>query len=202
MVTQNNYLAWYQHQLKSIPEVIQRHKDWPVPGVDFIDIMPILKNRQLTDSISRELSEKARSTYKLQNVDPSSIAILAIESRGFLFGPELSNRLNCPLICARKPGKLPGNIISAECDNEYGKSQLSIQTNSVKNKYVFVVDDVIATGNTAQLCKTLIEQDGGTFLSVLGLFNLLYIPRSEEINQLHIQTLFNLPESYKFELLC
>lgn len=176
----NYHRAWTEEKIRQTVDTIKRFKDWPVPGVDFIDIMPILRNPEICQTIMYEMIELA--------IRFKPTAILAIEARGFLFAPQIASNLMIPLVCARKFGKLPGEVWSKKCLNEYDQSFLSIQKQSLSGKDVLVIDDVIATGNTMLLCKDLIELDSGTFVGGLGLFNLEYITRSDDINRLNLQS--------------
>ena len=100
----------------------------------------------------------------------------AIESRGFVFASALSYNLSKPLILARKKGKLPAETFSQEFELEYGKATIEIHKDSInKNDSVLIVDDLIATGGTAEAAAKLVEKSGGKvagFVFVINLFDL------------------------------
>ena len=91
----------------------------------------------------------------------NSDAIISIEARGFIFGSAISFQASKPMIVARKPGKLPGELLQENYNLEYGKSSLSIQKEAIKkfNSYV-IVDDLLATGGTANCLANLINKVG------------------------------------------
>ena len=87
-------------------------------------------------------------------------AIISIDARGFIFGSALALESSKPMIVARKPGKLPGNILTREYDLEYGKNSLSIQKNALKKYNSFVIiDDLLATGGTVNCVANLIKKE-------------------------------------------
>ena len=97
------------------------------------------------------------NNFFLKNAD----AIIAIDARGFIFGSAISIHLSKPMIAARKPGKLPGDLISKSYNLEYGKNSLSIQRNALeKYKSFAIVDDLLATGGTVEcICQILKESN-------------------------------------------
>ena len=120
------------------------------------------------------------SSSVLRNSD----AIIAIDARGFIFGSAISFHLSKPLIVARKPGKLPGELISKSYDLEYGTAALELQpwngTNGM-NKVV-IVDDVLATGGTLQATNDLAKEAGYKVVGNLVLVDLEYVPRVDNFN--------------------
>ena len=123
---------------------IDAYKDFPKEGIVFRDVLPILRN----PDIFSDLINKMSSSDLLKNSD----AIVAIDARGFIFGAAISFNLSKPLVVARKPGKLPGEIISKSYNLEYGSNSLSIQEKSLSEyQTYFIVDVCLVT--TAQ-CNT------------------------------------------------
>ncbi len=137
----------------SLKNVIETHKDFPRENILFRDVLPILRNPGLFTSIIEEMSE----LEICKEVD----AILAIDARGFLFGSSLALKSFKPLVVARKPGKLPGKIITNKYSLEYGTNSLSIQKDSINDyKSFLIVDDLLATGGTVEsISKLLYSQD-------------------------------------------
>tara|TARA_A100001388_G_scaffold182021_1_gene136365 strand:+ start:36303 stop:36821 length:519 start_codon:yes stop_codon:yes gene_type:complete len=120
---------------------IDSYKDFPEDGIVFRDVLPILRDPNIFSDLIKEMS----SSNVLRNSD----AIIAIDARGFIFGAAISFLLSKPMVVARKPGKLPGEIISKSYDLEYGSNSLSIQEKSLLDHHTFfIIDDLLATGGT------------------------------------------------------
>ena len=129
------------------------YKDFPKPGIVFCDILPVLRDRD----IFTELIENMVKSDSLSNSD----AIVAIDARGFIFGTAIAIETKKPLICARKPGKLPGELISSTYKLEYGENTLCLQKDSIKNYQSFeIIDDLLATGGTASCVEKMLINQG------------------------------------------
>ncbi|MGB3946973.1 MAG: adenine phosphoribosyltransferase, partial [Bacteroidia bacterium] len=140
-----------QQQLKN---AIRDVADFPKPGILFKDITPILHNPKLCDEIVSAFA----TFYKDKNIN----AIVGVESRGFLFGFALANKLNVPFILVRKAGKLPYKTIAYEYDLEYGSAKVEMQIDEIKpNWNVVIHDDLLATGGTAEAAAKLIQMQKG-----------------------------------------
>ena len=130
--------------------LIRDVSDFPQPGVVFKDITPLLKDpsafQQAVDAIADYISSRGAD------------AIVAIESRGFLFGAPVANRLDLPLVPVRKPGKLPASHMRVEYSLEYGEGELDIHTDALQpSQNAVIVDDILATGGTLAATTKLIE---------------------------------------------
>ncbi|MCQ9378961.1 adenine phosphoribosyltransferase [Methyloversatilis sp. XJ19-49] len=134
--------------------LIRTIPDFPSPGIQFRDVMPLL-----ADAHGFSLALEALA----EGVAPHSIDLVAaIEARGFLLGGAVAQRLGCGLLPVRKPGKLPGPNHGIDYALEYGSDRLEMQVGAVKpGARVLVIDDLIATGGTALACGELIGQAGG-----------------------------------------
>jgi adenine phosphoribosyltransferase len=129
------------------------YKDFPKPGIIFCDILPVLRDKELFRELIYNMSEAS----SLKNSD----AIVAIDARGFIFGTAISIETQKPLICARKPGKLPGEIISSTYKLEYGENTLCIQKDSISDYKSFeIIDDLLATGGTAPCVEKMLVNQG------------------------------------------
>ena len=143
--------------------------DFPEPGVLFRDITPLLGHPQAL----AEALDWFTSAIHASDAD----AIVAIESRGFIFGAPVAARLQLPFVPVRKPGKLPAARMSFEYSLEYGSSQLDIHQDALSDgARVAIVDDLLATGGTAAAAAKLVELAGGrvvlfTFLVELSELN-------------------------------
>lgn len=123
-------------------------KDWPKPGVNFIDINGILVNPFAYNTCIDWLKKIVW--------DHGATSIVAIESRGFVFGSPVASHLKIPLILVRKPNKLPGELKTITYDTEYSTDSLSIQANAPIGKNPLIVDDLLATGGTIVATKKLL----------------------------------------------
>jgi len=145
---------------------IREIADFPQPGVLFRDITPLLGDRDAFTYVIETMAKPFES-------DPID-AVVGIESRGFLFGAPLAYRLAVPFVPVRKAGKLPAPVMSVEYALEYGSSQLDIHKDALRpGQRVAIVDDVLATGGTANAAAQLVRQLGANvscflFLAELG----------------------------------
>ena len=151
---------------KLLDEKIKTYPDFPKKGIIFRDVLPILSYPDVFSKLIDEMSKAA--IYK--NCD----SIIAVDARGFIFGSAIALKLKKPLIVARKPNKLPGQIITGEYDLEYGKNSLSFSVESLDrfNKFV-IVDDLIATGGTVECIYKLIKSQNKKILGLSVVIELL-----------------------------
>ena len=151
-----------------LKKYIRSIQDYPKKGILFRDITTLIKNkdayRNCIDQMSKILSKV--------NYDK----IAGIESRGFIFASPLSYNLSKPYVLLRKKNKLPAERYSVDFELEYGKATLEIHKDSIKPKEkVLIIDDLIATGGTAEAGAKLVEKSGGIvsgFIFVMNLFDL------------------------------
>ena len=136
--------------MKSLKEHISTYKDYPKKGINFKDVLGILQEPEIFKKLIIEMS----SSSIIKNAD----AIISIDARGFIFGSAISLQTSKPMIFARKPGKLPGKLIQKKYNLEYGENSLSIQKKSLQRFNSFaIVDDLLATGGTANCVSNLLE---------------------------------------------
>jgi len=151
--------------MKKIEDLISTYKNFPKKGIDFKDVLEIL---QYPD-IFKDLILIMSSSQYLKNAE----AIISIDARGFIFGSAVALESSKPMIVARKPGKLPGQILTREYELEYGKNSLSIQSNSLKKFNSFViVDDLLATGGTVNCVSKLLQDQKKEILGLLTVVEL------------------------------
>jgi len=130
---------------------IREVKDFPKPGILFKDITPVLLDHTLLFDITEEIGNQ----FKDVKID----AVAGIESRGYLFGVLLAQKLKVPFIMIRKEGKLPGKTIKESYDLEYGSATIEVQEEViVEGSHVLIHDDLLATGGTAMAAANLIKQ--------------------------------------------
>ena len=139
---------------KKIDLVIREVPDFPKPGINFKDVTSLLLDSDLSSEIVDSFLKKLEGI----NID----AIVGVESRGFLFGFLLANKMGVPFIPIRKVGKLPGDTLNCKYELEYGFAEVEIHKNDIKKGWnVLVHDDLLATGGTAGAAAQLINQLGG-----------------------------------------
>lgn len=127
--------------------------DFPKPGIVFKDITPLLLDPHLRNDTITAFWER----YAGQHVS----AVAGPESRGFLFGVLLADTLEVPFVPIRKPGKLPRDVYRQSYDLEYGSDELQIHTDALGvDDRVVIIDDLLATGGTAEAACELVEQSG------------------------------------------
>lgn len=127
----------------SLRSALRQFPDFPIPGIDFVDILPLFASPALHETLIRSLELQVLSIANGQKPD----VVVGLDARGFLFGPSLALRLGAGFAPVRKRGKLPGPTVEAAFEKEYGKDFFQIQKDAVKpGQTVLVVDDIIATG--------------------------------------------------------
>ena len=136
--------------MKNLEKLITTYPNFPKKGIEFKDVLEIVQEPE----VFKELILKMSSSQIIKNAE----AIISIDARGFIFGSALSLQASKPMIVARKPGKLPGEILKKNYNLEYGENSLSIQKKALKkyNSYA-IVDDLLATGGTVNCVSNLIE---------------------------------------------
>ncbi len=161
--------------MEDIKQYIRSVPDFPKPGVNFYDITTLLQ-----DPVGFCLALDAMERYA-RSRKPDRLVV--IESRGFVFGGALADRLGVGFALARKPGKLPYTTVSEEYALEYGTDRLELHEDAVTaGERVLVVDDLIATGGTlAAVCK-MIERLGGEVVGVATVIELSFLPWREKLH--------------------
>ncbi len=158
----------------NIKAAIRDVPDFPKPGILFKDITPIFENQTLCNEIVNGF---------IDHISVKPDAIIGIESRGFLFGLLLANKLNVPFILVRKAGKLPYKTISYEYALEYGTAKIEMHTDSLKKGWnVLIHDDLLATGGTAEAAANLVEQQGAIVCGFSFVVGLEFLNGKQKLN--------------------
>ena len=152
----------------NLKKYIRSIKNYPKKGILFRDITTLLENEKAYNSCINQLVKLSKK-YQINK-------IAAIESRGFVFASTLSYLLKKPLVLLRKKNKLPGKKISINFKLEYGNSTIEMHKNSIKkNDSILIIDDLIATGGTAEASAKLVEKlkaNVAAFIFVIDLYDL------------------------------
>jgi len=151
-----------------LKEYIRSIPDYPKKGILFRDITTLIKNEKAFRSCIDQIVERSKK-FKLDK-------IAAVESRGFVFASAVSYILSKPFIMLRKKNKLPAETHSVDFELEYGKATIEVHKDSIKkDEKVLIIDDLIATGGTAEAAARLIEASNGKvagFIFVINLFDI------------------------------
>lgn len=157
-----------------IDQTIANVADFPKPGIQYKDITPLFLDAALSNDIVDAFVAKANG-----KVD----AVCGIESRGFLYGIQIAQKLGVPFILVRKAGKLPPPTIAQTYDLEYGNATIEVNSTYIKDgARILVHDDVLATGGTAEACAKLVEKCGGKVAQFSFIVNLEFLKGEEKLN--------------------
>ncbi len=151
-----------------LKDYIRSIKDYPKKGILFRDITTLIKNETAFEESINQIVERSKK-FKIDK-------IAAIESRGFVFASAVSYILKKPFIMLRKKNKLPADVHSVDFELEYGTATIEVHKDSIsENDSVLIIDDLIATGGTAEAAAKLVEVSEGNvaaFIFVINLFDL------------------------------
>ena len=161
--------------MKKLKEFITTYRDYPKKGIEFKDVLGIIQEPK----IFQELISKMSSSQIIKNAE----AIISIDARGFIFGAAISLQASKPMIVARKPGKLPGELLKKNYKLEYGENSLSINKKSLQkfNSYA-IVDDLLATGGTVNCVSSLLEDNDKEVKGLLVVVELLELGGRSKLN--------------------
>ena len=166
----------------SIADRIRDVPDFPKKGILFKDITPVLSD---IDTLRASVKEMAAPFVDLR-ID----VVVGIESRGFIFGAPIADVLNCSFVPVRKPGKLPWKTESVSYELEYGTDALEIHKDAiVKGQSVLIVDDLLATGGTAEATCKLVSKLGGNIKGLSVLIELEDLNGRKRLNQYNVHSL-------------
>ena len=157
---------------------LRTEKDYPIEGVEFIDITPLVLQKETLNEIS--------DLFIVELKDKNINYIVAPEARGFLFGAIIANRLNVGLISVRKKGKLPPSAVAKQVsyEKEYGADILELPklvNDSYENKNFYLIDDIYATGNTFKAIKNGIIELGGNVVGEGVVMNIKELNDNKEL---------------------
>ncbi len=168
-------------QLKTL---IREIPDWPKKGILFYDITTLLKDKVGFATLIDKFSE----FYINHKID----LVLGMEARGFIFGPALAYRLNAGFVPVRKPGKLPAETVKCEYALEYGNNSLEVHKDAIRpGERVLIVDDLLATGGTAQATAKLASSLGADIAGLGFVVELDFLKGREKLKGYEVTSLLH-----------
>ena len=174
--------------LEKIRAVIRTVPDFPIDGIMFRDITPVLGEPGLLSAITE------RFVRELEELHWSPDLIVGPEARGFIFGPLLADRIGCGFVPVRKPGKLPAKTRSVKYDLEYGTNSLEVHEDAIRQgQQVIIIDDLLATGGTISACSKLCEALGANVIGALFLIELEGLGARDKISPVRVHSLITYP---------
>jgi adenine phosphoribosyltransferase len=151
--------------LSDLKSLIRTIPDYPKAGIMFRDVTTLLGDAQGFKAAVAQLAEP----YRTQPID----AVAGIEARGFILGGAVADRLGCGFIPIRKKGKLPWKTIGQQYTLEYGVDVIEIHEDAIKSgQRILIVDDLVATGGTAEAAAKLVTRSGGTIVGAAFIIDL------------------------------
>ena len=163
-------------------ELIRDVPDYPKKGIVFKDITTLIKKGDAFDDVMNVFVEECEG----KRVD----LVAAVESRGFIFGGVLANRLKVGFIPVRKFGKLPADTVEQKYDLEYGTDTLEIHKDAITpGQRVLIVDDLLATGGTVEATCKLVEKLGGEVAGILVMIELAFLNGRDKVKGYDLFTL-------------
>ena len=165
----------------NLKDFIRSIQDYPKKGILFRDITTLIKDEKAFAYTIDLIVEKSKE-FKVDK-------IAAIESRGFVFASAVSYILKKPFIMLRKKNKLPAEVHSVDFELEYGKATIEVHKDSINNgEKILVIDDLIATGGTAEAAAKLVELSGGKIAGFIFVINLFDLPGEKLLKKKGYQT--------------
>ena len=161
---------------EKLDKAIREVPNFPKQGINFKDITTLLLNPELSTEIVDAFIERLKGT----KID----AIVGVESRGFLFGFLLANKMGIPFVPIRKVGKLPGETLKFKYDLEYGSAEVEVHKSDIQKGWNVVVhDDLLATGGTACAASELIQKLGANVAAFAFVISLDYLKGNEKLEK-------------------
>ena len=164
--------------LKQAKDIICEVKDFPKPGIGFKDITPLVENGECFHDVIQRLTDWAR--------EKKAERIVAIESRGFIFGAPVAYELRTGMTIVRKKGKLPRETVIVRAPNEYAVEHFEIHKDSIlPGQKVLIIDDLIATGSSSIAAINLVKELQGEVIGYAALVELSFLKGKEAIKEAH-----------------
>jgi len=174
-------------EVDRLKKLIREVPDFPKKGILFYDITTLLKDKTGLATLIDKLSEH----YISQDID----LVLGMEARGFIFAPALAYRLNAGFVPVRKPGKLPAECVRYDYTLEYGTNTLEVHKDAIqKGQRVLIVDDLLATGGTAEATAKLAESLGAKIAGLGFVVELTFLNGRDKLKNYDVMSLLRYDE--------
>lgn len=161
-------------------------EDFPIKGISFKDITPLLQNKDAFKAVTKDLAKFAEEV--------GATVIVGPESRGFIFGCPVAVELGLGFVPIRKPGKLPREIIKKEYSLEYGTNTLCMHADALKKgDKVVIIDDLLATGGTITAAVDLVRSTGAEVVGCAFLIELTELKGRENLEGIKVKALIDYP---------
>lgn len=168
--------------MEHLKQLIRDIPDFPIPGIIFKDITTLIKNPEAFGEVIDRLADE----FINDEID----VVVAIESRGFIFGAPLAYELGAGFVPVRKFGKLPAETVTKEYALEYGTNTLEMHMDAIEpGQRVLVVDDLLATGGTARATAELVESLGGQVVALAFVVELTFLAGREKLEGYRVVSL-------------
>ena len=154
--------------MEKLEKFISTYENHPKRGVSFKDVIEIAQHPQIFQEVILEMAKS--------KIIKEAEAIISIDARGFIFGSAISLQASIPMIVARKPGKLPGELVTKKYSLEYGDNSLSIQKKAIQKYNSFaIIDDLLATGGTVNCVSELLKNNNKKVVGLLVVVELIQL---------------------------
>jgi adenine phosphoribosyltransferase len=179
----------YEPLSQRILEQTRTVYDFPKAGINFFDVTTVLADGNLLSDIIESFCDRIEKLG--DNID----AVVGIESRGFMFGAAICSQLKTSFVPVRKPGKLPAETYSASYDLEYGSATLELHKDAIsKGDRIVIVDDLLATGGTAEATAKLVEEAGGKIVEFAFVYELAFLKGRQRLRPYPVHALVTCEE--------
>jgi adenine phosphoribosyltransferase len=156
-------------------DLIRDVPDWPIPGVVFKDLTPVMRDPKAMEEAVAAMADEAKRM--------GANVILGIDARGFIFGGIVADRLGLPFVPVRKKGKLPWQTVGEEYALEYGTATVEMHIDAVdETSRVVIVDDLLATGGTSEASAKLVERLGAKVVGMVFLVELEFLHGRDKLD--------------------
>lgn len=177
-----------EEQINYLKKVTRSIKDYPKEGIIFRDLTTVFQDKKAMEIMSDLLSD----CLKDEIVKGSVSKMVAVESRGFILAGAISGRIGGGIVLVRKPGKLPAKKRSYSYKLEYGEDKLEIHEDAIqKGEELVVIDDLLATGGTAEAACKLVESLGGVVKKVLFLVELPDLGGRKKLEKYEVESIYS-----------
>ena len=161
--------------MENLKKFISTYKNFPKKGIEFKDVLGIIQEPNIFNELILNMSSS--------NIIKNAEAIVSIDARGFIFGAAISLQASKPMIVARKPGKLPGELLEKKYSLEYGKNSLSIQKTALdKYSSYAIVDDLLASGGTTNCVSDILQSNKKEVMGILVVVELKELRGRSKLN--------------------